>query len=108
MQHHYCENVQLPFDPEIVQELLLQLDPCRSMGHHEIQPRILKELADVMAKLLLMIFVWFWESREIPAEGKVSDIVLIFKKGKKGNPGNYRPASLTSVPGSYGENYFGR
>lgn len=59
-----------------------------------IHLRILKELADVIAKPLL-IFEWFWESREIPVDWKLGDIILIFKKGKREDPGSYRPVSLT-------------
>ncbi|KAJ7408123.1 rna-directed dna polymerase from mobile element jockey-like [Pitangus sulphuratus] len=96
---HDCKNDQLPVNPEIVWDLLLQLDPYKSMGPDVIHPRILKELADVITKPLSMIFKWSWESREVPAEWKLVNIVLIFKKAKKEEPGNYRPLSLTSVPG---------
>ncbi|KAJ7403902.1 rna-directed dna polymerase from mobile element jockey-like [Pitangus sulphuratus] len=44
-----------------------------------------------------MIFDQFRESGEIPVNGKLATIVPIFKKGKKDDPGNYRPVSLTSV-----------
>ncbi|KAJ7413875.1 hypothetical protein BTVI_42154 [Pitangus sulphuratus] len=40
-----------------------------------------------------------WESGEVPVNWKLSNVVPIFKKGKKDDPGNYRPVSLTSVPG---------
>ncbi|KAJ7406966.1 hypothetical protein WISP_129705 [Willisornis vidua] len=62
-------------------------------------PRILKLLADVIAKSLLMIFEQSWESREVPADWKLVNIVTIFKKGKKERRRNYRPVSVTSVPG---------
>ncbi|KAJ7426227.1 rna-directed dna polymerase from mobile element jockey-like [Willisornis vidua] len=46
-----------------------------------------------------MIFEWSWESQEIPADWKLAKVVPVFKKGKKEDPGNYRPVSRTSVPG---------
>ncbi|TRZ26633.1 hypothetical protein HGM15179_000404 [Zosterops borbonicus] len=44
LEDHDCENDQLPVSPETVQDLLLQLDPYKSMEHDAIHPRILKEL----------------------------------------------------------------
>ncbi|GAB0208000.1 mitochondrial enolase superfamily member 1 [Grus japonensis] len=94
-----CGNNKLPADPEIVRELLLHLDAYKSMGPDGIHPRVLRELADVIARPLSIIFQWSWESGEVPVDWKLANVVPTFKKGKKEAPGNYRPVSLTSVPG---------
>ncbi|RMC15215.1 hypothetical protein DUI87_07399 [Hirundo rustica rustica] len=65
------------------------------MGPQGIHPRILKELADVIAKPLLMIFVWSWESGEVPTDCKLANIVPVFKKSKKEDPRDYKFVSLT-------------
>ncbi|KAK4806341.1 hypothetical protein QYF61_017210 [Mycteria americana] len=84
---------------EMVSDLLHHLDTHKSMGPDEIHPRVLKELADVLTKPLSIIYQHSWLTGEVPVDWRLANVTSIYKKGRKEDPENYRPVSLTSVPG---------
>ncbi|TRZ13081.1 hypothetical protein HGM15179_009786 [Zosterops borbonicus] len=97
-----CKNYKLQSNLNLCAICCSSWIPTRSMGPDWIHLRILKELADVIAKPLSMFFEWSWESRAVSADWNTVNIVPVFKKDKKEDSRNYRPFNLTSVPsGSY-------
>ncbi|PKU43563.1 hypothetical protein llap_6139 [Limosa lapponica baueri] len=41
-----------------------------------------------------------WLTREVPADWRLANVTPIHTKGQQDDPGNYRPVSLTTVPGT--------
>lgn len=67
-------------------------------GPDGITPSILQRLEESVVVPLEIIFNMAIESGDSPQDWKIANVTPIFKKGTKGDPGNYRPVSLTSVP----------
>ena len=74
----------------------MTLNVHKSMGLDDIHPRVLKEMADVVAEPLSIIFEKSWLSGEVLGDWRKGNITPIFKKGR---PRNLQSVSLTSVPG---------
>ncbi|KFV78073.1 RNA-directed DNA polymerase from mobile element jockey, partial [Struthio camelus australis] len=82
-----------------VRDLLSRLDIHKSMGPDGMHPRVLRQLADVIARPLSILLERSWRSGEVPEDWKKTNVTPVFKKGKKEESGNSRPVSLTSIPG---------
>ncbi|PKU40857.1 rna-directed dna polymerase from mobile element jockey- hypothetical protein [Limosa lapponica baueri] len=69
------------------------------MSPDGIHPRVLRDLAEVIAGPLSIIFERSWRTGEVSEDWRKANDIPVFKKGKKEDPENYRPVSLTSIPG---------
>ncbi|XP_064923730.1 SH2 domain-containing protein 4B isoform X1 [Columba livia] len=86
-------------DEAWVREQLGNLDIHKSMSLDGMHLQVLRELAEVIAGLLSIIFAKSWVTGEVPEDWGKANVTPVFKNGKKEDPGNYRPVSLTSIPG---------
>ncbi|GAB0188088.1 mitochondrial enolase superfamily member 1 [Grus japonensis] len=80
-------------------DLLHHLDTDKSMVLDGIHPRVLRELGKVLTKPLSIIYQQSWLNGEVPVDWRLANVTPTYKKGQKEDPGNYRPVSLTLVPG---------
>jgi len=71
-----------------IRDHLSKLDTHKSMGPNGMHPRVLRELADVIAEPLSIISERSWRTGEVPEDWRKDDVTPIFKKGKKEDPGN--------------------
>ena len=68
-------------------------------GPDGISPKMLKMDPINTAAALKILFTKSVQTGEIPRDWKHATVIPIHKKGTLSDPGNYRPVSLTSVPG---------
>jgi len=90
---------------EVVNDPLCHLDTYRSMGPNGNHPRVLREVAEELAKPPSIIYQHSWLTREVPDDWRIANATPIYKKGRKEGPRNYRAVSLTSVPGKIMERF---
>jgi len=97
------EHVEVAMRPVVVTQQMIrkQIKKLRkeaAPGPDEITPGLLKMLEEEVLLPLEVLFNKSLTTAQVPSEWRTANVTPIFKKGTKGDPGNYRPVSLTSVP----------
>ncbi|KAG6933041.1 hypothetical protein G0U57_020115, partial [Chelydra serpentina] len=93
------ELSQIEVSLEEVLKLIDKLNCNKSPGPDGIHPRVLKELKCEIAELFTRVCNLSFKLASVPNDWKIANVMPIFKRGSRGDPGNYRPVSLTSVLG---------
>lgn len=92
LESHGLENSNFSFIVfKIMRDRLYHLNIQKSIGSDEIEPRVMKKLADVTAGPFLKIYQKPWVSEEVPA----NSFINIYKKGIRKDICYYRSVSLT-------------
>ena len=82
--------------PGIV-KILSNLNPAKASGPDLIPARILKLASMEIAPILCIIFQQSYNTGQVPLYWQQASATVVFKKGDKTNPANYRPVSLTCI-----------
>ena len=91
------ELVDLSITKEGIERILKTLDTSKSPGPDGLHPRPLAEMAEQLAEPFQALFSTSLEEGIVQQGWKDGNVTPIFKKGKKHQPGNCRPVSLTLI-----------
>ena len=86
-------------EEEDVREALGAIKDGSAPGPDGISTKVILELKEELVQPLTALFRASLETAKIPDEWRDAIVSPIYKKGKKTEPNNYRPVSLTSVFG---------
>ena len=88
---------QLFVTHEMIAKKVKKMKDNKSPGVDGIPTKLLKEILEQISTPIAIFFNFSLEEGMVPAEWKEANITLLFKKGSRKKPENYRPVSLTSV-----------
>ena len=80
-----------------VLKLLKNLKTRKASGPDKIPAILLKTCAEELTPMLAFIFQQTLDQNTVPDDWKTALVTPVFKKGKRSEPANYRPVSLTSI-----------
>ena len=83
---------------EMIREKIKNLKENSAPGPDGITPTLLKGAREELLVPLKIIYNKSLQTGQVPKEWREALVTPIFKKGAKGDTGNYRPVSLTSIP----------
>ena len=90
----------IKIEQETVKTIIENLKEQSACGPDGIPTRVLKELKEEVTGPLTILFQKSIDTGKIPDDWREANVTPIYKqKGKKSDPGNYRPVSLTNVVG---------
>ena len=100
MQDLNCTNWvnNIHFCKDKISKKIEKLEDSSSPGPDGISARILKKFGPLLSIPLATIYNKSMQEGTVPDDWRCANVTPIFKKGKKADPGNYRPVSLTSIP----------
>ena len=81
---------EISFSSQKVRKKLLALKPDSAPGPDKVTTRFLRDFADVLAPVLASLYNKSMQEGEVPEDCRTPNVTPIFKKGSKGDPGNYR------------------
>ena len=82
---------------EMVLKELKSLNQYKSCGPDQLHPRLLIELAELLALPITLLFNMTFQQGVLPHDWRRAFISPIYKKGSRHLPENYRPISLTAI-----------
>ena len=95
----YPEMAHIEIRESDVLKLLQRLKIHKASGPDQIRPRVLKEMADLVAPMLTTIFKKSYDCGEVPEDWKTANVTPVYKTGTGSDQANYRPISLTCMAG---------
>jgi len=81
-----------------IRDKIKKLRENSAPGPDGITAKLLKTACEELLLPLKLIYELSLSTGSVPAEWRTADVTPIYKKGPKGEAGNYRPVSLTSIP----------
>ena len=94
--HTFLNKIEITEDK--IKTKIRELKENGAPGPDGISAKILKLAISQLSKPLCHIFKLSLSTGKVPADWRHAKVSPIYKKGTKGEAGNYRPVSLTSIP----------